>query len=169
MSSSTHGRMKQSVNRRRVPLRIPVYLCLLCVIAACLWLRLHSASRVPGASSFRDARGGFDCKETVIKCGKVRLGQPVQRTIRLFNDSSETRHILKVSPSRSFVKAVDFSKAVAPQSWGEVAVSIDPARKPGVYQACVLIITDYPQRPFINAALSCEVLPAGGAKPQRVK
>ena len=154
-----YWRVKKIMNWRRVPLRIPIYFCLLPLIVICLWFPFHSASSSPVVGASGIAKGGFECKEAVIDCGKVRLGQPIQRTIRLFNDSSETRHIMKVTPSRPFVKAVHFSKSVAPQSWGEVAVSIDPARRPGVYQACVLIITDHPQRSHINPALSCEVLP----------
>ena len=168
MSSAINEPAKGNAKRRKAPLRTGIYFCLLCLIAVCLWFRFHSASSSPVVSPSGIAKGGFECKETAIDFGKVRLGQPIHRTIRLFNDSSETRHIVKVTPSRAFVKAVGFSKTVAPQSCGEVAVSIDPAGKPGLYYACVLIETDHPQRSHINPGVSCEVLPGGTSKPQRV-
>ena len=167
MRFSVYNRVTRIKSWRRFRVRIPLYLGVLRLVLVGLFFRFDSASRLPVTDTSGVEEGVFECEEVVTDCGTFRLGEPIRHTIRLFNNSSETRHILQVVPSRGYLKVDSFSKRVAPRSWGEVAVSIDPAGKPGVYQACVLIMTDHPQRPRINPAVSCEVLPADGTAPQR--
>lgn len=111
----------------------------------------------------------FLCEDRKADCGKVRIGQPAEHTFRLFNTSSETRHILKVMPGCSYVKVVRFSKDVAPQSWGEVVVSLDTSCCPGIRRSSVVIATDAARKPNVNTWVFCKVLPAIEMKPWKLQ
>lgn len=137
---------------------------LLFLVSVCLLWRTYSISRTNIADE-----GAFRLEKRSIDGGKARIGQPVKCTFRLFNMSSETRHVLKVVPGCSCTKVAHFSKDVAPQSWGEVTVSIDTTGHPGLRQSSVLITTDDVKRSQLNPLVSCEVLPSIGIKPQRLQ
>lgn len=142
---------------------------LLFLVSSALLLRTHFVPRVPVEDAFGVAEAALRCEERTASCGEFRIGQPVQHTFRLFNMSSETRHILKVVPGCSCAKVTHFSKDVAPQSWGEVAVSIDTTGNPGLRQSSLLIITDDAERPKLNLLVSCEVLPAVETRPRQFR
>jgi len=107
----------------------------------------------------------FLCEDRKADCGNVRMGPPAEHTFRLFNTSSELRHIVSVSPGCDCAKVVRFSKDVAPQSWGEVTVSLDTTGCPGIRRSSVVIATDAARKPNVNTWVSCKVLPAIELKP----
>ncbi len=130
--------------------------------AAAIFLAVSPRFRVKSEFIKRPAvfLKGLSCDEPHHNYGAVRVGQIVQHTFCVQNNTNETRHILKVVPGCGCTRIVSFSGTIAPQTSGHVVVAVDTDDTPGVRQSSISVATDDLITPSIHLSIACEVRPS---------